>query len=88
MENISENINEDLEYKDSLKQIIKETIAGICDKGIIAYPNICRYGSRSKLDQENIINKVLRYMTSDTLPMSLEAAINMVDCEFEPGFGE
>lgn len=83
-----ENISEDLEYKDSLKQIIKETVLGICDKGIKAYPNICRYGSRSKLDQENIINKVLRYMTSDTLPMSLEAAINMVDCEFEPGFGD
>ena len=75
-----ENINEDLEYKDSLKQIIKETILGICDKGLNSYPNICRYGSRSKSDQENIINQVLRYMPSDTLPMSVEAAINMVDC--------
>lgn len=83
-----EKLTEDLEYKESLKQIIKETIVGICEKGIKAYPNICRYGSRSTSDQENIVNKVLRYMTSDNLPMSMEAAINMVDCEFEPGFGE
>ena len=83
-----EKLTEDLEYKESLKQIIKETIVGICEKGIKAYPHICRYGSRSASDQENIVNKVLRYMTSDNLPMSMEAAINMVDCEFEPGFGE
>lgn len=83
-----ENLAEDLEYKESLKRIIKETIDGICEKGLKSYPNICRYGSRSLADKESIVNKILAYMTSEHLPMNLEAAINMVDCELQPGFSE
>lgn len=85
---MEENINSELEYVEALKKLIKETIEGICEKKISAYPNICRYGSRSELDKQNLCERVLQYMIADVLPLHLKSAINMVDCELEPGFGE
>ncbi len=83
-----DNINSELEYVESLKKLIKETINGICEKNINSYPNICRYGSRSSLDKEDISERILKYMTSETLPLHLDSALNMVDCELDSGFSE
>lgn len=83
-----DSVNNEIDYNESLKSVIKETIVGICDKNIKAYPNICRYGSRSKADQHDLVEKVFKYMTDATLPMELEQAVNMVDSELQPGFGE
>jgi hypothetical protein len=83
-----ENINTELEYIESLKKVIRDTVEGICNKGVSSYPNICRYGKRSTLDIENIIEKILKYMTNESMPMRLDSAINLVDCELQSGFGE
>lgn len=82
------DINNEIDYNESLRAVIKETIVGICEKNINAYPNICRYGSRSKSDQYALVEKVFGYMTDKTIPMELEQAINMVDSELQPGFGD
>ncbi len=78
----------EIDYNEALRGVIKETIAGICDKNIKAFPNICRYGSRSKSDQHDLVEKVFAYMTDKVIPMELEQAINMVDSELQPGFGD
>jgi hypothetical protein len=80
--------NEQLQDEEVLKDIIKKTIIGICEKGIKAYPNICRYASRTTLDQNHIIEKTFNYMTSEIMPMALDTALNMVDSELGGGFGE
>jgi hypothetical protein len=83
-----DSLQESLNDQEVLKNIIKNTIIGICEKGIKGYPNICAYGTRSKLDVENIVEKVLAYMISETMPMALDSAINMVDCELGGGLGD
>ena len=85
---MEQNINTELEYVEALKKLIKETIEGICEKNINTFPNICRYGSRSEFDKDDLADRVLKYMTSTTLPLNLDGALNMVDCELESGFGE
>jgi hypothetical protein len=85
---MEENINTELEYVEALKKLIKETIEGICEKNINTFPNICRYGSRSEIDKNDLADRVLKYMTNSVLPLHLDSALNMVDCELESGFGE
>jgi hypothetical protein len=80
--------NEQLQEEEVLKGIIRNTIVGICEKNIQAYPNICRYASRATIDQNNIVEKTFNYMTSEIRPMALDTALNMVDSELGGGFGD
>lgn len=82
------NIEENLQDDEALKRVIKKGVVGICDKGGHLYPNICAYGSRSPLDQEQIVEKVFTLMTSETLPMDIESALTLVDNELAGGFGD
>jgi hypothetical protein len=83
-----DSLDESLQDEEVLRGIIKKTIVGICDKKKNAYPNICAYGSRSTLDVDSMVEKTFNYMTTETLPMDLEGALNMVDCELGGGFGD
>lgn len=75
----TENIQNDLQDDEALRRSIKRGVIGICEKGGHLYPNICAYGSRSTLDQEQIVEKVFSLMTSETLPLDIESALTQVD---------
>lgn len=83
-----DSLQESLHDEEVLRGIIKDTVIGICEKGIQGYPNIIAHGTRSKLDVEKIVEKILAYMTSEIMPMALDSAINMVDSELGGGFGD
>jgi hypothetical protein len=83
-----DTLQESLNDEEVLKDIIKKTIVGICDKNIIAYPNIIAYGNRSEIDKDKLIEKTLSYMTNEIMPMNLDTALNMVDSELIQGFSE
>lgn len=75
----TENIQNELQDDEALRISIKRGVIGICEKGGHLYPNICAYGSRSTLDQEQIVEKVFSLMTSETLPLDIESALTQVD---------
>ena len=83
-----DSLHDSLQDEDVMKGIIKKTVIGICEKKGNAYPNICAYGSRSTIDVDNITTSIFNYMTTERRPMTLETALNMVDCELGGGFGD
>lgn len=85
---MEDNISTELEYVEALKQLIKDTVNGICQKNISTYPNICRFASRSNKDVNDIVDMILQKMVSNTIRMELDVAISMTDAELELGFGE
>ena len=82
------SIEEKLQDDEALRRIIKKGVIGICEKGGHLYPNICAYGSRSPLDQDNIVEKIFSFMTSENLPMDIESALTQVDNHLAGGFGD
>lgn len=82
---MADNIQDNIQDDEALKRVIKKGVIGICEKGGNLYPNICAYGSRTTLDQDSIVEKVFKLMTSETLPMDIESALTAVDNELAGG---
>lgn len=81
-----DDLNEILKEEEALKRVIRKGVQAICDKGGKIYPNICLYVSRSTMDQYNIVEKIFRYMTTESLPMDIESALSTVENELESGY--
>lgn len=81
-----DNLQERIQEEEALKRVIKKGVEAICTKGGSLYPNICLYATRSTLDQYNIVEKVFRYMTTESLPMDIESALTAVENELTGGY--
>jgi len=79
-----DNLQQHIEDREALKRVIRKGISGICNQENTSYPNICRYGHRSTLDQEEMVEKVFKLMTDEILPMDLAEAFSSLDSELEP----
>lgn len=81
-----ENLQDRIQEEEALKRVIKKGVEAICAKGGNIYPNICTYSTRSTLDQYNIVEKIFRYMTTESLPMDIESALTAVENELAGGY--
>jgi hypothetical protein len=76
---MADSLKEHIENREAVKRLIRKSVTDVCSMGNNIFPSICRYGSRSVLDQENIIEKIFGLMTDETSPMSIDVAFSTVD---------
>ena len=65
-----------LENEEALKQTVRETITGICERGD-KFPNVCSLASRSAQDEHDVVEQVFVLMTKERL--GLEQALASVN---------
>ena len=77
------DLKEHIENREALKMLIRKGVADVCAKGGAVFPSICRYASRSTVDQENIVERIFELMTNENSSMSIDVAFSTVDNSFE-----
>jgi hypothetical protein len=76
---MADSLKEHIEDREALKRLIRKGVSDVCSKEGSVFPSICKYGSRSSIDQEQIIERIFTLMTDAELPMEIDAAFSTVD---------
>jgi hypothetical protein len=80
---MADNINEELLDDEALKITIKGGVKRICESDGRFFPNICRYASRSTIDESDIVDMVFKHMTAQVMPLNIEAALGQVEGDLD-----
>ena len=79
----TKNFDEILKSQEDLKQIIRETITGICEgKSANKFMNVYELAIRSAQDKHDVVEWVFKLMTSKE-KLGLEQAITRIDISLD-----